>query len=397
SALMLSSRAEANNMEDAWRRDEVHLFAETTPTSSDQAGPQPYRPNPAPAPADLVSTLRNALKGSEVFDVAAVQPPEGLQWHLDTVQDDAGSSGSDELNSFHHGPSLNAAAIFDGAAERVYALHDDHERVLRQQGVLALGRTNTTAELSMQPFGFDIVPPGAEPGPPVAAPVTAPTTRHEIAMVDGSDYRLGMLPRLLVSPAWAARLGFQPRAPFTVVRTPKPLTATQRTLVRETVDDYRLDTTSIVPNAAQTFVFSEMFQPTGGLDPLLLEAILTGAALLFSLFVVAVSLALAAAETRDERDVLTVVGASPHTMRATSGRKAAILTALGSALAVPVGFLPVVMFVLASNPTPPLVFPWRTVLVLLVVVPAVAGVATTVSSAVALRIRPVRISTMAFD
>jgi ABC-type antimicrobial peptide transport system permease subunit len=116
------------------------------------------------------------------------------------------------------------------------------------------------------------------------------------------------------------------------------------------------------------------------------------------LFVVGVSLALAAAETRDERDVLAVVGAAPAVMRRTSAQKAAILTVMSALLAVPVGFLPAIVFTAADGRDSPwLVFPWRTVLLLLIAVPLVTAAATSITSTLALRVRPVRVSTMTFE
>jgi ABC-type antimicrobial peptide transport system permease subunit len=129
----------------------------------------------------------------------------------------------------------------------------------------------------------------------------------------------------------------------------------------------------------------------------LLESLLGGVSLLFTLFVLAISLALAAAETRDERDVLSVLGASPSTMRRTSARKAVLLTVLGSLLAIPVGFLPVAVFTAVTNDNLPLRFPWRVTLLLLAAVPVIVTLATSAASAIALRIRPTHVSTMAFD
>jgi ABC-type antimicrobial peptide transport system permease subunit len=125
--------------------------------------------------------------------------------------------------------------------------------------------------------------------------------------------------------------------------------------------------------------------------------LLGGVSLLFTLFVIAVSLALAAAETRDERDVLAVLGASPGTMRRTSARKAVILTELGALLAIPVGFLPVVVFTSISSSHLPLRFPWRVAAVLLIAVPVVVAAVTSAASAIALRVKPTHVSTMAFD
>jgi predicted lysophospholipase L1 biosynthesis ABC-type transport system permease subunit len=143
---------------------------------------------------------------------------------------------------------------------------------------------------------------------------------------------------------------------------------------------------------------ADFYQPTDEVDPLLIDEILVGVALALVLFVVAVNLALSAAETREERDVLAVVGASPATTRRTNGYKAALVTLLGTALAIPVGFLPVVVFVVTHHHHElPLVFPWRLAVALVLAVPLVAGLVTTAGSALALWVRPVRVSKMAFD
>jgi hypothetical protein len=49
------------------------------------------------------------------------------------------------------------------------------------------------------------------------------------------------------------------------------------------------------------------------------------------------------------------------------------------------------------DPNLPIVFPIRTVAVLAVVVPIVIGAVTMLGSAVALRVRPFRVSTMTFE
>ena len=115
------------------------------------------------------------------------------------------------------------------------------------------------------------------------------------------------------------------------------------------------------------------------------------------LFVVAVNLALSAAETRDERDVLTVVGAAPGAMARTNGYKAALLTVMGAVLAIPIGFLPIAVYVHGAPGVIPLEFPWRVAALLVIAIPLVGGLIVTAGSAAALRLRPVHISTMAYD
>jgi hypothetical protein len=71
-------------------------------------------------------------------------------------------------------------------------------------------------------------------------------------------------------------------------------------------------------------------------------------------------------------------------------------------MAIPVGFLPVIVFSYAShdqlvNERFPLVFPGRTALMLLLVVPAVVSAVSFASSAAAQRLHPVRVSTATFE
>jgi hypothetical protein len=202
-------------------------------------------------------------------------------------------------------------------------------------------------------------------------------------LVDAVHARIGAMPRLLVTPALATRLGMHAVPGPVVLRSPHNLTAVQRTRLNS-LDD--VSPSSVVD-----------YTPPGGLDPLLVQWTLVGISLVMVLFVVAVNLALSAAETRDERDVLTVVGAAPAVMRRANGYKAALQTVMGALLAIPIGFLPVVVFVTADNSTRPLVFPWAVVAMLVVALPVVGGLVTTAASGLALRFRPVRVSTMAYD
>jgi putative ABC transport system permease protein len=215
-----------------------------------------------------------------------------------------------------------------------------------------------------------------------AAPGTR-TRRFSVPLVDAVHARIGAMPRLLVTPALATRLGMHAVPGPVVLRSPHNLTAVQRTRLNS-LDD--VSPSSVVD-----------YTPPGGLDPLLVQWALVGISLVMVLFVVAVNLALSAAETRDERDVLTVVGAAPAVMRRANGYKAALQTVMGALLAIPIGFLPVVVFVTADNSTRPLVFPWAVVAMLVVALPVVGGLVTTAASGLALRFRPVRVSTMAYD
>ncbi len=135
-------------------------------------------------------------------------------------------------------------------------------------------------------------------------------------------------------------------------------------------------------------------------DPVLGRSAVQGliilGALVLTLVVVAIGLGLSAVESRDERDVLIALGAKPVTLRRMAGVRAVLLTATGVLLAVPTGLLPAVV-VLRTASDADVRLPWLAVGALVVVVPAVAGLASWVTSAVIQRVRPPRASTLATD
>ena len=120
--------------------------------------------------------------------------------------------------------------------------------------------------------------------------------------------------------------------------------------------------------------------------------------LILVLAVVAIGLSLAAAESRDERDVLLAVGASPKTLRRVAATKAWVLTLGASVVAVPVGY--VTMFVITRSigerdVTAP--FPYAVAGALIIVIPALAWLVTLMTSSVAQRFRPVTATTITPD
>jgi ABC-type antimicrobial peptide transport system permease subunit len=209
-----------------------------------------------------------------------------------------------------------------------------------------------------------------------------------------------MLPQVIMTPAAVEAHGYATAPGPVVLRNASPFTRGQLAELQDIGDEFLAGAQrrDILPGTAGAVTGLAIYDSSATPSPFVLEAVLSGVALALALFVVGVSLALAAAETRDERDVLAVVGAAPAVMRTTSAQKAAILTAMSALLAVPVGFLPAVVFTAADGRDAPwLVFPWRTVLLLVVAVPLVTAAVTSLASALALRLRPVRVSTMAFE
>ena len=82
-----------------------------------------------------------------------------------------------------------------------------------------------------------------------------------------------------------------------------------------------------------------------------IQGIVIGIVLALILLVVAIGLALAATESRDERDVLVAVGARPRTIRSLAGSKALIITLTGVALAIPTGLIPTAGAAMVHSPS----------------------------------------------
>lgn len=395
SALVLSADAKDAGASQWIRPDEIHLSAHATdPVVNEQLGPEL---RPIDVPGDYLDELRAAIPGTEVHhvkQVGVVGAGQEARWE---VRDFAPAEPLPEGEAFLNlmsAVSPQLAAVADDELLRLYDLPASVAEALEEDGVAALGdlpvggtATVTLVAEQYRESGMGESPTVRELLPP-----------FPVEIVPARDFPVGSVPRILMTPARAAALGLAPSGDLTVLRAPGPLSGADRTAVQDISDEYRdLALDAQQPGGETVSVNFNVLYPSETPDPRLLEALLTAAALVLSLLVVAVSLALAAAETRDERDVLVVVGAPPATMRHTSGRKAFLLTLLGAALAVPVGFLPVSVFTAASENDLPLVFPWRVVLLLVAAVPIVAALVTTAFSGLALRLRPVRVSTMAFD
>jgi hypothetical protein len=131
------------------------------------------------------------------------------------------------------------------------------------------------------------------------------------------------------------------------------------------------------------------------LTPAQARAMVLGASLLVVILLVSIGMALWAVEGRDERDVLVAVGASPSTMARVAGWRAGGLTFCAMVIAVPMGAL--VSWALARAANGNIVVPWLLSSLLVVAVPAFIGVGAWACSAVAQRVRPVRMSTLTAD
>lgn len=137
--------------------------------------------------------------------------------------------------------------------------------------------------------------------------------------------------------------------------------------------------------------------PDASASLVVVNALIIAGAVLLTLLIVAMGLALSATESREERDVLVAVGAPPRTLSRVAGAKAAVLAGTGVVLGVPTGFLPVWVVFSTFDTNRPLRLPWAAVGIIVVAVPLLAGLAAWGTSAIARRARPVTISTSYAD
>lgn len=208
---------------------------------------------------------------------------------------------------------------------------------------------------------------------------------------------------LVVTREYAEGMGFTIVQRGLIVRAGTALTDDQRDVISATFQSETTPDVFIEPGdppaveSAQRYSgWDTMYDvPPSAVDLRALwiaRAVIVGIAVLVSGLVVAIGLSLAAAEGRDERDTLTIVGATPATMRRQAATRAAVLALTGIALGIPTGFLPTMVLWRATDGTDWPAFPLVVVAILVAAVPLVVAGATWLSTAVAQRLRPTTIS-----
>jgi hypothetical protein len=230
-------------------------------------------------------------------------------------------------------------------------------------------------------------------GDEAPAQVTLPDGTVQPLATVASERSFGSMWGILVSPALLDDLGVDPHDAALAYVSERPLSSDQVDEVEALRDDWQFGAAP----GEESFLEVSVRWPEEGPTPVQVELILTGLAVLFAVLVVGVSLALAAAESRDERDVLTVAGAGPGSLARSAGAKAWLLAGIGAAMAVPIGLLPASVFVTADDGDMQFVVPWRTIGLLVVALPVVVAAVAWATSATAQRLRPVRVSTAVFE
>jgi putative ABC transport system permease protein len=181
---------------------------------------------------------------------------------------------------------------------------------------------------------------------------------------------------IIMSAERAADLGFTPSLPTTVIITPKPLTGAQKKSLQGLGSDLAGEAEDAAAAAGKIFVYGsspqigfEFYKPFS--QPLT-QLIVGGAALFLALLVTALALGLAAVDNRGDDATLVALGAAPAVRRKVRAWEGTLLSGMGVLLAIPIGFLPSLVVRQVRYARNPIVFPWITVGILLIIVPALA-------------------------
>lgn len=324
-----------------------------------------------------------SLTGAERDSLDAILPGNELMPLRMAVYDPPAFRPADEVWWSGDGPYVATPELLD-----LIGLDDADRRVLTEEGRLALGYANQEV-------------PDGERYVSETFPIDGEMLTIDAAYSsEAPEYQWGS-GSLFVTEEYARELGFDVVDRGAIVQADEALTRDQMSLLDRNfaggfatdafVEPGDPDPADVVqPTTYWNVVYDGQYGYTDRGDLWLARAIIVGAAVLIISLVVAIGLSLAAAEGRDERDTLTIVGATPVTMRRQTATRAATMALTGIALGIPTGFVPTWVLANALDETgdggPG--FPWVVSAILVVAVPLVVAGTTWLATATAQRLRP---------
>jgi putative ABC transport system permease protein len=246
-----------------------------------------------------------------------------------------------------HSFSVVAWEVFVGGRQLLHALHADSGGGALVQGkAVVLGGFDTNA-------GHVRVPGvgGGDSHRGVRIPAVA---------VHSPAYSLESIPRIVISPRVAAQLGLRTDAPAQyLLQKAGAISGSDIERARKVAEDH-----------PGTWAMSAAdYLPKFGMARTAAAAV----SLPLALAILAVAVALVVSESRRSHQLLTAVGAGPMTHRKIIGATSTLLALIAALLAVPAGILPTLVVQAFSGAGRPLVVPWMTIAVVVLVAPLVSG------------------------
>jgi putative ABC transport system permease protein len=346
-----------------------------------QSADDPSHTTFEPIDPSVVRTIKTILPNATWTERRAVhggvsandfQPPDG-------------AIRGDRKRVFFASPVSDSIVVADPAVLALIGLSSSDAATLDRVGAMVLPGPDSSNNL---PTTIQV----GDDTNPTTIPAARPT--HRLRATAGID--------ALITPAEAEKLHAPILSAGEIVTNPTAFNESQRASIDALTPEIMFGAGSGTPGAAPStitdLVWAGPRSTAISIDTV--QQIILAIVVFIALIVLGMSLALSAAETRDERDVLVSLGAKPRTMRGVAAWKAAALSFTGAALAIPTGFIPVAVAFHASvqsGETAHLKFPWAVTIELLLIAPLIAALVAGIGSAIAQRVRPTQMSTFATD
>lgn len=356
---------------------------------------------PTELPVDIRQGIERALPDATVTPITrTVEDP--LPFRVDT-----GETIFPPGYSNNGVPIVGNLAVGDPSLRGLLGLDAEQERILADDGVLGLtpyldriavstpsGPVDVDLRASVEALGF------------AGVPDTQEEYDRANEVLDGRSGN--PFEEIVVTPRFVEENGLLTAISSYTIENPVDLTGAQRDAISELQPFWQgqdafvasataagFETLGAVAGDDGSYWYPSYDSPPWRTPAPLIQLAVIVASLLLVLGVVAIGLSLAATESRDERDVLHAVGASPKTLRRVSAAKAWVLTTGAAVVAVPVGYVTIFVITRATDARAP--FPFIVAGALLVGIPLIAAGSTMAVSALAQRLRPVTYSTLAAD
>lgn len=233
-------------------------------------------------------------------------------------------------------------------------------------------------------------------------PVTGGVVDGSVGIPFGGSFRSeavsGNVPRILLGPVGLDRLGLGSReSGIDLVYSPSPPHSDQRRALENLSSDLYWE--SQLPGWRGS-IYIQLPPEKEPWSRSMVKGGLFGLSFVVVLAIVGVALGLAAHDTRDERQVLSALGASPRTLRQVAARRAFLLVSTATAIALPAALLPSAAIIAALNADSIRSYPFRldlwALLFVVVVLPAAAGLMALVGGRLRDLFRPIRPDTFTF-
>jgi putative ABC transport system permease protein len=179
---------------------------------------------------------------------------------------------------------------------------------------------------------------------------------------------------VILPSALASKLGMTATTSNRLIVTPQALTTRDRAALYQLTNELiqRGDDLAIANGKQDGSFVNVRFEPNPFWSSTWILTLVTAGGLVLALLITAIALAMATVDNRADDATLTALGAGPDLSRKVRAWEGTLLSGLGVVLAVPMGMLPVLAVQSNHAYDYPIVFPWITVAILVLGVPALA-------------------------